>query len=288
MENRLDDTPPDLIRNQTLRSVLAHINLVHPIPIVFVLLATISLSFAVDSGASVATRVFLVLSMLGGQLAVGATNEIVDLNLDAATNRLKPLVTGEVAVRSAWVILTSGMVLMVFASLPLGLLALGLCALGNGLGVAYSIWFKRTMYAWLPYALALPLLPIWISVSVDVSIDGLLLLFPIGICAVFSVQIAQALPDVDSDRAAGIDSMTTRLGEEWSLAACWSALLVSALLVEIGRELTSFAAFLPGIVCFAILGNAIAWFVYPSAGVRLAFSIASLSAIALGFAWVAG
>ncbi len=287
MVDHADELPREPKRYPMFRGVLAHVNLVHPIPIVFVLLATLALSFAIDSGASVATRVFLLLSMLGGQLAVGAANEIVDLDLDTAGGRSKPLVTGAVSLRSARVILIAGLVLMILASLPLGLNALLLCALGNGIGVAYSIWFKRTMFAWLPYALALPLLPIWIATALDASVDGMLLLFPIGLCAMVSVQIAQSLPDVEADRNAKIDSITTRLGEEWSLAACWAALLVSALLVGFGQEVTSIAGFLPGIVCFAIVGNAVMWILAPATGVSLAFPFTAISAILLGIAWIA-
>jgi hypothetical protein len=45
---------------------------------------------------------------------------------------------------------------------PLGLVTTALAVLGTGVGIGYNVFLKRTAWSWLPYLIALPLLPIWV------------------------------------------------------------------------------------------------------------------------------
>jgi len=92
-------------------------------------------------------------AMLGGQLAIGAVNELVDIELDRVAKPHKPLASGVVPVRGARVMAAAGIMAMVPLSATFGGRSLVLCSLGTGLGIAYSLWFKRSMWSWLPYAL---------------------------------------------------------------------------------------------------------------------------------------
>ncbi len=140
---------------------------------------------------------------------------------------------------------------MVAAGLTLGSASFLILLAGTGIGVAYSLWFKRSRFAWIPYLIALPLLPVWVAVTLGRFEPALLLLFPLGALAVLGVQLAQSIPDVEADRAAGIDSLTTRLGERRALALCWTSVLGSLLLAAIAvvaRDAWQWPIWLAGLI----------------------------------------
>jgi 4-hydroxybenzoate polyprenyltransferase len=277
----------------TATTLLAYIRLPHFVPIVTVLSATAALALVI-AGDELHTGelIRLLLAMLGGQVVVGVVNEVVDAEADGLTKPEKPIPAGLVSRRGAVALGVAGLGLMVAAGATFGWQSLGLLAVGTGLGVAYSLWFKRTRLAWLPYLLALPLLPVWVAVSLDRFDAALLALYPLGAMGVLAVQIAQSVPDVEADRRAGFESLTTKLGERRSLLVCWGALLGSLALAAVvagvsdvdDRWMAVAAAVLTGAVAF----NALIYHRSERTGVMLAFPCAAVSIGALALAWVGG
>ncbi|MBA3414926.1 MAG: UbiA family prenyltransferase, partial [Chloroflexia bacterium] len=148
------------------RTLRAYVALTHPLPIAIVLAATAAFAVLFAGGMPpLHLGVPLMLAMLGGQLAIGALNELVDVELDAATKPWKPIPSGAVSRRGAATVLVGGLATMVLFGTSLGGAALLLLALGTGLGLAYDLWLKRTPWSWLPYVLALPLLPVWVRTA---------------------------------------------------------------------------------------------------------------------------
>jgi 4-hydroxybenzoate polyprenyltransferase len=172
----------------------------------------------------------LLLAMFGGQLAIGATNELVDLPFDTIGKPTKPLPSGDVSIHGAQMMVSGGLIMMILFGLRFGIPAFALLALGTGLGVAYDLWFKRTAWSWLPYLLALPLLPVWVFAALGKPEPGLLLLYPLGALAVIGVHLAQALPDATIDRQAGLDTVTSRSGEVRTFILAWLATLTGPVL----------------------------------------------------------
>jgi 4-hydroxybenzoate polyprenyltransferase len=168
--------------------------------------------------------------MLGGQLAIGATNELVDLPYDAVGKPWKPLPSGDVSIRGARAMLAVGLIMMIAFGSRFGVLPFALLAAGTGLGIAYDLWFKRTIWSWLPYLLALPLLPIWVFASLGKPEPRLLLLYPLGALATVGVHLAQALPDVTIDREAGLETVTSRSDEMRIFVFAWLATLSAPVL----------------------------------------------------------
>jgi 4-hydroxybenzoate polyprenyltransferase len=230
--------------------------------------------------------------MLGGQIVVGVVNEVVDAPVDTVTKPEKPIPAGVVSRRGAVGLGVVGLVVMLAFGATFGGWSLLLLAVGNGLGVAYSLWFKRTRFAWLPYLLALPLLPVWVAVSVDAFEAALLWLYPLGAMGVLAVQLAQSVPDIEADRAAGIESVTTRLGERGSLWACWGLLGGTVLLVLAGALLGDWASgWLVGggvAVLALVVLNMLVYRKSPRGGVLAAFPCSAISTGLLALAWVAG
>lgn len=267
---------------------LAYARLPHALPIIVVMASTAAIALVVDPHVDPLTLSAILLAMLGAQIAIGVVNELVDLDLDRVSRPDKPLVSGLVSRGGALTLLGAALALMLAAAAMLGAGSLAICLAGCGIGVAYSVWFKRSVLAWLPYLLAIPLLPIWVAISVDRFDMEWLLAYPLGGCALAAVQIAQSVPDVEADRRANITSLTTKLGEWRSLVMCWGAMAVSAVLVGLSTPEASSGAWVAGCVLLAVALNAVLYRARPRLGVRVAFPIAAVGTALLGVAWVSG
>jgi 4-hydroxybenzoate polyprenyltransferase len=173
-----------------------------------------------------------------------------------------------------------------FDTLPFALLGAG-----TGLGIAYDLWFKRTVWSWLPYLLALPLLPIWVFTALGKPEPRLLLLYPLGALATVGVHFAQALPDVAIDRAAGLPTATTRLGQRLTFVVAWLATLSAAPLAWIapwwlGVDRPYVAIELAAALTVVLLaGNLILMAINRPLGVAACFPLVALSMLSGGLAW---
>jgi 4-hydroxybenzoate polyprenyltransferase len=271
---------------------VAYVTLPHFTPLTIVVVVTGLLAWMIDgSSLSGAELGRLLLAMLGGQLLVGITNELIDSDADRLSKPSKPIPAGLVSRRGAVLFGAAGLILMLVAGSSFGALSFSILLIGTGTGIAYSLWFKRSPFAWLPYLIALPLLPIWVAVSLDRFDPALLLLYPLGALAVLGVQLAQSIPDIDADRAAGIDSVTTRLGESRALWLCWCSLLGSLVLAFMGA-LVRDGSFRPmelaGLVVLGLVALDIALYRWNRRiGVMAAFPCAAASAALLSLAWLA-
>jgi 4-hydroxybenzoate polyprenyltransferase len=271
---------------------VAYVTLPHFTPLTIVVVVTALLAWMIDglslSGAELGR---LLLAMLGGQLLVGITNELVDSETDRLSKPSKPIPAGLVSRRGAVLFGAIGLALMLIAGSTFGPLSFSLLLVGTGMGIAYSLWFKRSAFAWLPYLIALPLLPIWVAVSLDRFEPALLLLYPLGAFAVLSVQLAQSIPDIDADRVAGIDSVTTRLGERRALWLCWCSLLGSLVLAWMGAVIQDGwrrPMELAGLVALGLVVLDMSLYRWNRRiGVMAAFPCAAASTAVLGLAWLA-
>lgn len=239
-------------RRRWPRVVRAYLLLPHAVPVLTVLGATAGFALLATRGTPAGLElVRLLLAMLGGQVVIGAVNELVDADLDAASKPWKPIPSGLVSRRGARRLGIVGAVMMVGFGAGFGGAALALALLGTGLGVAYDLWFKRSPLSWLPYVLALPLLPIWVGVALGRFEPGLLLLYPLGAPAVVAVHLAQAVPDTAGDRAAGIRNLASLLGERRALAACWLAALTTVVLAAAAGGIPGLVG-RPGVLAVAV------------------------------------
>jgi 4-hydroxybenzoate polyprenyltransferase len=187
--------------------------------------------------------------------------------------------------------LVVGLIAMVAFGSRFGIPSLALLALGTGLGIAYDLWFKRTVWSWLPYLLALPLLPIWVFASLGKPEPRLLLLYPLGALATIGVHLAQALPDVAIDRAAGLPTATTRLGQRLTFVIAWLATLSAPALAWLagwwlGGDRPFFAIELAaGLSLLSLIMNVILISINRQVGIAACFPLVALSTLASGLAW---
>ena len=147
------------------------------------------------------------------QASIGAVNDVADVELDRVGKPAKPIpaAMASVPVARAWAIGAGGFGLAL--ALPSGFPTLAVGAAGLGLGYLYDLSLSRTILAWLPLTLALPLVPVfaWLGVTggVPLALAGLA---PVALLAGAALTVANGLVDVERDVLAGKPTIPVRLG----------------------------------------------------------------------------
>jgi 4-hydroxybenzoate polyprenyltransferase len=171
--------------------------------------------------------------MLSAQFSISALNDWADAGLDAAAGRPRPIPRGLVSRQSAMI------AAVVFGVLAVaGLLAAGpggagilLVAIGLTSGWLYDLVLKSTPWSFLPFAVAFPLLAVWVGVVAGRPLMALLPFFAIGAPLGVAIHLADSMSDLDSDAASGLGSLAVRLGRGRSTALMQGTLLLASLLV---------------------------------------------------------
>jgi 4-hydroxybenzoate polyprenyltransferase len=202
--------------------------LVHPFP--SILDGIVAGAFAVAAGGTPMVATGLGLAMVALQAGIGATNDVVDAPRDAGHKPGKPIPAGLVSQATARrvVVVAFGLGLGL-AGLSGGPAAVVLALVGVAIGLAYDLRLKGTAWSWLPFAVGIPLLPVfgWLGATGHLPI-AFLVLIPAAVAAGAALAIANALVDVERDRAAGSGSIALAIGP----ANAW--LIHVGLLVAIG------------------------------------------------------
>ena len=217
--------------------LIGHVRLTHPFPsLLDGLVAGVA---ALAAGGDPSTAARLGLSMVLLQASVGSLNDAIDAPSDAGRKPGKPIPAGLVRPEAAKGIAAIAGVGGVLLAVPSGpaTVALGLGLLA--LGYAYDLWFKGSAWSWLPFALAIPLFPTygWLGAAGTLSSIWAVLL-PTAVLAGTALALANAAVDVERDRAAGLESVATRLGRGRSrwlniglLGAVWAVMMLAVVLL---------------------------------------------------------
>jgi 4-hydroxybenzoate polyprenyltransferase len=168
---------------------------------------------ALVAGAALPRALALGASMVFLQFAIGALNDLVDVERDRGRRVGKPIPDGLItpAVARVVVLATAGIGLLL--SLVGGPLAFGLAVVGLGVGVAYDLRARGTTLSWLPFAIGIPLLPVYGWLGATGTLPGVfLVLVPAAANAGTALAIANAVVDLERDEAAGTGSIAIVLG----------------------------------------------------------------------------
>jgi 4-hydroxybenzoate polyprenyltransferase len=174
------------------------------------------------------------------QLGIGTVNDLVDAPHDAGRKPGKPIPAGLVpagAARVAAIALFGlGVGLAAVASVALAILALVVVAIG----LAYDLRLKGTAWSWLPFAVGIPILPVFGWLGATGSLHPLFaVLVPTAVVAGTALAIANSMVDIERDRAAGRTSVAARLGHRraaWVAAGLFGAVTIAAGLSLIAAE----------------------------------------------------
>ncbi|HET9084263.1 MAG TPA: UbiA family prenyltransferase [Candidatus Limnocylindrales bacterium] len=235
--------------------------MVHPFP--SVLDGVVVAAVALLAGGSVATASRLGVSMTALQFAIGALNDIVDEPADAGRIPPKPIPAGSVGVGTARgvVVITAGIGLLL--AVPSGAATLLVAILVLLVGGAYDLFAKGTAWSWLPFAVGIPLLPVygWLGVSGALP-QSFAILLPMAVLAGAGLAVANARVDLDTDRVSGTQSVATALGARGSW---WVGLALMAAATGLG----------------VLMGDPLAWPLLPLALV-VTGTLVVLSGIVVG------
>jgi geranylgeranylglycerol-phosphate geranylgeranyltransferase len=166
------------------------------------------------------------------QFAIGALNDLVDAPADVGRAPPKPIPSGRVSVATARTVAVTTAVLGVAIAATVGFGVALLAVVVLAIGASYDLAAKGTPWSWLPFAIGIPVLPVfgWYGATGGLP-PFFVVLFPMGVLGGAALAIANARVDLDADRASGTASVASRLGEErawWVHAGLWIATLALA------------------------------------------------------------
>jgi 4-hydroxybenzoate polyprenyltransferase len=203
----------------TLRAI---VELLHPAPIAVVLIAATGFCAAAVRGRPPWPRLGpLLLALTGTQLAISIHNDYCDRALDAQAKPWRAIPRGIVSPRSALAATGTLLAFGLLMATPLGWTSVALVAVGTGAGLAYNAYFKRSVWTWLPFWVALPTLPICSFVAMRRFQPRLIWAYVVGAPLVLGVYLADTMSDVETDRALGVRGLASRLGPARARLACW-------------------------------------------------------------------
>jgi 4-hydroxybenzoate polyprenyltransferase len=163
------------------------------------------------------TALRLVGVMLPQQLAVGALNDLCDRDLDRLAKPGKPLASGALSPRAAWMATGTGFAIALAAAATFPLPTLPLAALCAAAGIAYDLGLKRGALSWLPFWVGFACLPLAAGAALDhLTLRVAIAAPPLALALALSIQLANGLPDIEADRRSGGAGLAVRLGPVWS------------------------------------------------------------------------
>jgi 4-hydroxybenzoate polyprenyltransferase len=281
------------------RHLLALLQITHPLPSAMYVVMTAFLSFVAAAAAhrpvEVGALVRVLLAVGCAQIAIGALNDYCDRELDAASGRHdKPIARGMVAPWEAVALALAASVVVIVAILPLGALALTLAILIEGLGLAYDFRFKGTPVSAVLFAVYFPLFPLLAWAVFGRWQPFLPWLLPIGAALGIAMNIANTLPDLDADIAAGVRGLPHLLGLRRGLLVAWLAPPAVLALVWALHLTGLVPARLPGILVATsacLLSTLAAVLLYrrlpTAATLRQMFLLEALGVLGLAGGWIA-
>ena len=194
------------------------VRLTHPFP--SLLDGIVVAAVALIAGAEAGTAAALGVSMTALQVSIGTLNDIVDAPRDLGAKPGKPIPAGLVSRDAAVVVAVAGGgagLLLGWLSGPFGVAVALLGVVVLAIGYAYDLFFKGTAWSWLPFAVGIPVLPVygWVGATGGVP-ASFAVLVPAAVVAGAALAVANARADEARDLASGTVSVATRLGGRWS------------------------------------------------------------------------
>lgn len=193
---------------------------------------------AAAQGLSTGTAVLVVAAVLAGQLSVGWSNDLVDLDRDRAAGRTdKPLAGGEVPVAVVRACCAAAVLCCVALSLSCGLAAGLVHLVCVAAAWAYNLGLKATPWSWAPYAVAFGLLTVFVSLADDALPPWW---WPVGAALLgVGAHLLNVLPDLDDDAATGVRGLPHRLGRRWIAPVAAAVLVTATVVVLVGAPLAT-------------------------------------------------
>ena len=217
---------------------------------------------ALVAGGDLPTALRLGGSMVALQASIGSLNDIVDAPADAGHKPGKPIPSGVVSAATASVVVGLGAVGGLALAIPSGPWSLATAILILTVGYGYDLAGKGTRWSWLPFAVGIPLLPVfaWVGAAGRLP-SAFAILVPAAVVAGSALAIANGRADVERDVAAGQGSVATWLGLDraWRVSAVLLLGVVAVALGSLGLRGASPGSLLAAGAANAVIGTGLAW-----------------------------
>jgi 1,4-dihydroxy-2-naphthoate octaprenyltransferase len=168
----------------------------------------------------------------------------------------------------------------------------GWLLVGTACGFAYNLALKDSAWSWAPYVAAFAALPLFVWAATHSFRDEFLWLYAIGAPLAVAAHLANTLPDIAGDTAAGSRGVAVRLGRERALVALFACLVLSPLVVLLSLIWLDYDAVLLAAAVVAylalLLTASAAYRQTPfERGAALGFRIIAPAAVILAAGWLA-
>jgi 4-hydroxybenzoate polyprenyltransferase len=186
-------------------------------------------------GSGPGTTALVTAAVLTGQLSVGWSNDWLDARRDVAVRRVdKPVVAGLVSARQVHAAALAAAASCVVLSLATGLVAGLVHLVAVASAWAYNAWLKSTAWSWAPYAVSFGLLPLFVVLAGPG--DRVAAPWAMTATALLGVgaHVANTLPDLEDDRATGIQGLPHRLGRTRASLLAPAVLVTAVAVVVLG------------------------------------------------------
>lgn len=231
------------------------VRLSHPFPSVLDGVATGA--FAILASGDLATAVRLGISMTALQVSIGMLNDVIDAPHDAGHKPGKPIPAGVVSPSGARVGVIAAAATGLLLAIPSGPAVLALAIVILGIGYGYDRFAKGTAWSWLPFAVGIPLLPVFGWLGAAAALPGAFaVLVPVAVVAGAALAIANARADLERDAAAGVVSVATALGADraWTAQAVLFGLVAAVAMSSLLMTHTGLPALAGAMVGIVVIG----------------------------------
>lgn len=166
-------------------------------------------------------------AMLAGQLSIGWSNDAVDAHRDAAAGRTdKPVATGAISVQAVWIAAVVALLAALAMALAISLTTAVILAVIVGAAWAYNLGLKSTPASGLMYLLGFGPIPAYAASTLpDQPIPTW---YATAAAALVGLggHFANVLPDLVTDRAAGVNGLPQLVDARWGAGAVRTTALV--------------------------------------------------------------
>ena len=225
-------------RHPVLAVPQALVGSTHPGPTLAVTAITVALGAGI--GFDLWRLATLGAAMLFGQASVGLSNDWLDAARDRAAGRTdKPVARGDIGIPLVRAAAFSTLVLAVALTVPLGLPALLAHTVFLAAGWGYNLGLKGTVLSVLPYLAGFGMLPLFVTLALPQPAAAAWWAIGAGASLGVAAHFANALPDLDADRATGVVGLPHRIEARASGIVTFAALAAASALVVFGPGIVS-------------------------------------------------